>query len=93
MPEIPAGTDRATLVLVRAKEPYEGAEAPHEFVVGAAYLEAFPDEVEFVRFADETEEAAEAREAKAAAAEAEAAKAAKAPATSGSTNRGSDGFA
>lgn len=93
MATLPAGTDRGTLVLVRTKEVPEGLTEPIEFVVGAGYLDAFSDEVDFVRFADESPEAADAREEKQAAAEAEAAKATKAPATSGSSNRGSDGFA
>jgi hypothetical protein len=63
MPVLPEGIDRGTLVVVRSK-PAEGASAEDlpEFVVGAGYVRAFPDEVDFVRLDGETEEQAKARE-------------------------------
>lgn len=84
MADLPEGTDRGTLVLVQTKE--EGQTEPTQFVVGAGYLEAFGDEVEFVRFASETADAAEARE------KAAAKPAAKASATQGSGGSGRSDF-
>lgn len=64
MPELPAGTDRSTLVVVRPKTVPEGVkpEDVPEHIVGAAWLEGFPEDFEFVRFDGETPEQAAARE-------------------------------
>lgn len=75
MPDL---SDRNRLVVVRPKEAPEGVKPEDlpEHIVGAAWLEAFPEDFEFLRYDGETQEQATAREA----AEAEAAKPAKTPA-------------
>jgi hypothetical protein len=79
MADLPAGTDRNTLVVVRPKELPEGvsAEDAPTHVVGVAWLQAFPEDFEFLRLDGETEEQATAREEAAAAAAAAAEKPAK----------------
>jgi hypothetical protein len=64
MAELPEGTDRGRLVIVREKDV---PDAP-ELTVGAAWLQNEPDTFEFLRFDGETPEQAEAREEAAAAA-------------------------
>lgn len=64
MADLPAGTDRNTLVVVRARDVPEGTDPSNvpEYIVGAAWLEAFPEDFDFVRFDGETDEQATARE-------------------------------
>lgn len=58
MPDLPAGLDRSTLVVVRPKDLPENVkpEDSPEHVVGVAWLEAYPDDFEFLRFDGETPE-------------------------------------
>jgi hypothetical protein len=79
MADLPAGTDRNTLVIVRPKETPEGTDPATvaEYTVGAAWLQAFPEDFDFVRFEGESAEQAAAREEAATAAAAAETKAPK----------------